>query len=358
MTKLRKSRQSPEIREFILRNVEAHPSDVAALATKQFGITRQSINRYFNRLEEEGLIEGSGNTTARRYALKAISATADRVEIVPGLQENDVWTKFVEPFAKDVPKNIKDICYYGFSEMVNNVIDHSQAKYAIISYSQTYTSIEIVVLDHGVGIFEKIQKDFNLSDQRTALLELAKGKLTSDEKRHSGEGIFFTSRMFDEFALRSGNLFYRKRRQDDWGWLIETEDIVQHFQGTVVTLKIATDADWDIQQVFEKFTIKDDAISFVKTHVPIFLGKYGSEQLVSRSQAKRILARFDRFQEVLLDFTGVPIIGQPFADEIFRVFQNQHPEIAIVAISTTPEVSRMIAHVKGQSGGLLPGGNQ
>ena len=38
------------------------------------------------------------------------------------------------------------------------------------------------------------------------------------------------------------------------------------------------------------------------------------------------LARFRDFSEVILDFTDVPEIGQPFADEIFRVFKNAHPE--------------------------------
>jgi hypothetical protein len=215
----------------------------------------------------------------------------------------------------------------------------------VIRYTRNYVALEMQVVDHGVGIFEKIQEDFRLTDQRTALLELAKGKLTSDSARHSGEGIFFTSRMFDEFSIRSGNLFYSKKRRDDWGWFTETEDVAEHLQGTAVAMKIATDADWTIQDVFEKFTAKDDEISFIKTHVPIALGKYGAEQLVSRSQAKRVLARFDKFKEILLDFQGVKTIGQPFADEIFRVFQNQHPHIRIVATNTTPEIERMIAHV-------------
>ena len=107
-------------------------------------------------------------------------------------------------------------------------------------------------MDHGVGIFEKLQKHFGLVDQRTVLLELAKGKLTSDEVRHSGEGIFFTSRMFDEFTIRSGNLFYRKQRNDDWGWLIETEDYVEHYQGTVVTMRISTNADWTTHNKYSK----------------------------------------------------------------------------------------------------------
>ena len=42
----------------------------------------------------------------------------------------------------------------------------------------------------------------------------------------------------------------------------------------------------------------------------------GSEDfLVARSQAKRLLERFDRFEEVVLDFDGVRQVGQGFADE-------------------------------------------
>lgn len=341
----RKSRQNPAIRDFILRNAPDHSADLANITGERFGISRAAVNRYMHRLEAEGLIEGEGHTVARRYRLKPLADIQHRIKIEPNLAENEVWTAYMERSIGDIAQNVKDICYYGFSEMFNNVIDHSRSPDAVIRYTRNYVALEMQVVDHGVGIFEKIQEDFRLTDQRTALLELAKGKLTSDSARHSGEGIFFTSRMFDEFSIRSGNLFYSKKRRDDWGWFTETEDVAEHLQGTAVAMKIATDADWTIQDVFEKFTAKDDEISFIKTHVPIALGKYGAEQLVSRSQAKRVLARFDKFKEILLDFQGVKTIGQPFADEIFRVFQNQHPHIRIVATNTTPEIERMIAHV-------------
>ena len=35
----------------------------------------------------------------------------------------------------------------------------------------------------------------DLSDERLASLELSKGKLTIEPRRHSGEGVFFTSRV-------------------------------------------------------------------------------------------------------------------------------------------------------------------
>ena len=54
------------------------------------------------------------------------------------------------------------------------------------------------------------------------------------------------------------------------------------------------------------------------------------------------MARFDRFKEVFLNFKGVESIGQAFADEVFRVFRNENPDIKIVWVNTTPEVDKMI----------------
>jgi hypothetical protein len=210
--------------------------------------------------------------------------------------------------------------------------------------------IDMSILDRGVGIFEKIQKDFKLPDPRSALLELSKGRLTSDTTRHSGEGIFFTSRMFDEFSIRSGYLYYSRLRKDDSDWLIETEDRPVYEIGTGIHMRISTDANWTMREVFDRY--QNDGVGFRKTHVPVKLGKYPGELLVSRSQAKRVLARFDQFSEVLLDFHGVEQIGQAFADEIFRVFRNSHPQVQVLAIRANDQVERTIRAV--QEGGLTP----
>jgi hypothetical protein len=93
-------------------------------------------------------------------------------------------------------------------------------------------------------------------------------------------------------------------------------------------------------KLFDEFTSGDD-IGFTKTIVPVSLLKYGNEQLVSRSQAKRLLVRFDRFREVLLDFEGIDAIGQAFADEVFRVFPSGHPDITVTPIGMNSAVERM-----------------
>ncbi len=63
---------------------------------------------------------------------------------------------------------------------------------------------------------------------------------------------------------------------------------------------------------------------------------------MSRSQARRVLSRFERFKVVLLDFSGIEAIGQAFADEIFRVYTLDHPEIKLVAANGNEQVNHMI----------------
>ena len=109
---------------------------------------------------------------------------------------------------------------------------------------------------------------------------------------------------------------------------------------------IATDTDRNLKDLFDRFSPPDAEMEFERTHVPVSLACFGTEQLVSRSQAKRVLARFDRFREVMLDFEGVDWIGPAFADEIFRVYRKAHPEIELIAINTSDDMIKMIERAR------------
>ncbi len=344
MTKKSMDKQNPEIRDFILRNVEDHPSEITSLAVKTFGISRQAISKYLKRLVAEGYLTAEGKTKARKYKLGSLTDLVFTITLSRDLPEDAIWRFRILPKIKEIPENILNICHYGFTEILNNAIDHSASKTATIKFLETYAGVEIRIFDSGIGIFEKIRRDFNLPDAQSALLELSKGKLTSDKTRHSGEGIFFTSRMFDEFKILSGLLYYSRTRAEGDEWLIEARDEKQFVQGTQVFMKISKGATWTTREIFNQF--QGDSVRFRRTHVPIKLGKYPGEQLVSRSQAKRILARFENFSEVFLDFEGVETIGQPFADEIFRVFKNSHPEIKIITVRASDEIDKMISFVQ------------
>ena len=334
-----KIRQTEEIREYILNSVEAHPQHIARMTSERFGISRPAVSKHLRSLIEGGFLETSGSTSARRYSLRKILDENWRFK-VDEIEEDRVWRENVRSHLKELPENIFDICYYGFTEMLNNVIDHSESEEALVHLSRTATNLTINVIDAGVGIFKKIQAEFDLHDPRHALLELSKGKLTTDEARHTGEGIFFTSRMFDKFTIVSGTLcFIRENDEDDW--LIETSE-GESLQGTIIRLEIKTKTQRTSLEVFEKFAAGEEDLDFSRTHVPLQLLLYEGEELISRSQAKRLLMRLDGFREVLLDFKGLKRIGQAFADEIFRVYKNTHPHVEIVDVGATEHVQQMI----------------
>ena len=164
--------------------------------------------------------------------------------------------------------------------------------------------------------------------------------MTTDPKRHSGEGIFFTSRMFDHFAILAGGLFFDHRCEARTGpdWLLEREPTDA---GTRVVMELNNHTARTTKKVFDEFSSGDD-YGFTKTVVPVDLANYGQDELVSRSQAKRVLARVDLFETVVFDFKGVDAIGQAFADEIFRVFANDHPDIRLVPVHMSKAVEQMV----------------
>ena len=334
------------IRQFVIEKVADHPSDLGSMLAQEFAISRQAANNHLRRFVEDGLLDSTGNTRAKKYSLTVLAFHAVEIEVNTDLEEHIVWMDQIVPSLGAVPVNVEDICQYGFTEMVNNVVEHSESPNVELKIHRTAAEITLYVRDYGVGIFNKIQTEYGYRDTRDALLQLSKGKLTTSQEAHSGEGIFFTSRMFDTFLISSGALsFSRVKSIAEEDWLYEREAI-EPIQGTLIIMAIDLATSRTTKEVFGTAVTEFEEFAFTRTHVPIKLAKYGHEQLVSRSQAKRVLARFDSFKEAMLDFQGVETIGPAFADEIFRVFPIQHPETLLVWMNTTPAIDQMISRVQ------------
>ncbi|HKU28433.1 MAG TPA: ATP-binding protein, partial [Candidatus Sulfotelmatobacter sp.] len=184
------------VRRFIVEHVEGHNGDIAALAADKFGISRQAVNKHLTRLREQGTITKEGTGRASRYKLLPIFQQTFYFQISDSLAEDVVWRQNIKDTISPLPDNVLNIWHHGFTEMFNNAIDHSGGTTIAVQVTKTANSTEIVVSDDGVGIFKKIQSELGLLDERHAIFELSKGKLTTDPRNHSGEGIFFTSRMF------------------------------------------------------------------------------------------------------------------------------------------------------------------
>ncbi|CAG9230799.1 Histidine kinase [Paraburkholderia tropica] len=326
------------VRRFILEHVEDHNGDIASLAAEKFGITRQAVNKHLTRLREQGTITMEGTGRAARYKLVPLSQQTFAYEISDALAEDIAWRLDIHDTISPLPDNVLNIWHHGFTEMFNNAIDHSGGETIAVRVTKTAISTEIIVSDDGVGIFKKIQGELGLLDERHAIFELAKGKLTTDPRNHSGEGIFFASRMFDKFEILSGGLYFSHERDKPEDWLLERS---RAHSGTAVFMELNNHTARTTRKVFDEFTESDD-YTFNKTIVPVNLARYGADELTSRSQAKRLLARVELFKHVIFDFDEVDAIGQAFADQIFRVFANEHPEIKLVPINTNAYVKSMI----------------
>jgi len=329
------------IRRQIARDVRHHPTDISKHIGKIFSITPQAVNSHIKRLEKEGWLTSSGTGKGKRYFLGDLREHRSLFPLTGEFTEDGVWRNQYSFIFDGLPENIVDICHYGFTEMVNNVIDHSDGNDVYIFVLRDKEKITIFVADDGEGIFKKIKRLCNLHDERQALFELSKGKLTTDPDNHTGEGIFFTSRVFDEFEIDSKGVKFSHDDQFEFDYILESE-FSKNEAGTAVYMLIRRDSDRNIQAVFDDFAGPDE-FQFNKTVIPVRLAQYGNEKLVARSQAKRLLVRIERFQNVIFDFDGVSAIGQAFADEIFRVYAQSHPDIVLLPVKMEANVEKMVS---------------
>lgn len=315
-----------------------HAIALSAPLQERRGITRQAATALLARLVAAGVLEPGAGLRPKTYHLPA-KYVFHKVYQLEGLEEHVVWHEDIEPILiKYAEPAAMKIWGYAVTEMINNAIDHSEGKTVTVMLKVTPVYAGCVIQDDGEGIFRRIKRLCNLVDERQAILELSKGKLTTDPRRHSGEGLFFTSRAMDWFDLDSYELTYNHADGDHVDFLWENDE---QEEGTTVTMDLNHRTNHSLTALFDKFA-EPDSFSFNKTVVPVRLAKMGAESLVSRSQAARLLARVDKFEHVIFDFSGVDSIGQAFADEIFRVFTTEHPGVKIEAMETSDEVEKMI----------------
>lgn len=331
--------RSVEIDAALLARVEEHPRDLVAAVADALGLTRQSVITRVRALIGAGYLAKSGSTrpTYRTGSNRRGTFTC----ALCGLEEDGVWWQDVAPLLDGLPANVAGICQYGLTEVVNNAIDHSGGAHLRVGVDRTRERVMLTVSDDGIGIFRKITRALNLPDARLALLELSKGKLTTDPRRHTGKRVFFASRVFDGFRIASGGLVFGHDARGASDRLDATEPR-RTGRGTNIRMEIACASKRTLKQVLDQFSSGPDDDAFERTVVPVRLAQLDNETLVSRSQARRLLQHVERFRTVELDFAGVAGIGQAFADEVFRVFANAHPTVELAAVHARPEVRQMI----------------
>lgn len=292
-----------------------------------------------SRLLDKQVLDVEWAINNRSYNLRVLESWKKQCSINGELTEDVAWREDIKGLLPSVPSNVSSMWHYGITKVFNNVIDHSGGSEVCVRIKKTTSDVECIAVGDGVGIFENLKKQFRLLDERHAVLELSKGKLTTNPQSHLGQGIFFTSRMFDEFTILSGETFFSHNFGESEDWTAENGSFKPR---TMISMKLNNQASRTGKDVFDQFDSSGD-YSFSKTIVPVRLALYENENLMSRSQAKRLMARIENFEKVFLDFRKVEEVGQAFADEVFRVFPSEHQNTDVIAVNANKAVRQMIA---------------
>ncbi len=340
---------SRKLRQTILNEVSSKGKARTTEIARKTGLSRTYVHRLLQQMENEGTLRLVGKANQARYVRadkrsldKALSSQLSFHSVLPNenLEEDRVLARIRAETGifRGMPENVARIVDYGFSEMLNNAIEHSESAMVDVRMARSPSRITFAVVDRGIGILQNIMRKRGLRSEQEAVQDLLKGKQTTMPDRHSGEGIFFTSRVADGFTIRSSDkkilfdnhipdVFVRTMRQT---------------KGTRVDFWIALDSPRNLTDVFREFA--GEEMTFDRTRVSIAL--YSAEPgYVSRSQARRLLSGLESFREIVLDFARVNLVGQAFADEIFRVWKTQYPGITIRVENASPDVQAMLSHV-------------
>ncbi len=321
--------------EAILRFISARGEASTGEIARAAGVTRQAVQYHLARLLAAGIVRRTGAGRATRYSR---TASYTKRWQIGETTEDEVWSEIqadAECLA-DIADEARSILRYAVTEMVNNAIDHSSGTWFEISVRCSQRVITIEIADDGVGAFAHLRDRLGLPDTFAAIQQLSKGKETTAPERHSGEGIFFTSKAVDRFELESSGL----------RWIVDNRQNDQAVgdspkqTGTIVRLELDRFTDRRLGDVFGRYT-SDDSLEFDTTRTVVRLFETGVT-FVSRSEAKRLGTRLERFNHVIVDFEGVNEVGQGFVDELFRVWHREHPDVTLTPVNMRPAVEQMV----------------
>lgn len=309
--------------------------------------SRQYLNLVLNKLILEKKLIKSGSLWKTRYALPGkvdfFGMRIKKTFVNKKLAEHEVLQELREqaPFIYPRSDNAGSIFDYAFSEMLNNAIEHSKSNKIEIEVNTLDDNIIFKIRDFGIGVFRNVKNKFKLKSDPDAAIELLKGKVTTAPKFHSGEGIFFTSKIADIFTLESFDL---KLKIDNLISDVFLEEIKPEKKGTEVIFQINKKTAKHLSTIFEAYQTDPSEYAFDKTEIKVKLYTLGTIY-ISRSQARRLLFGLEKFKKVVLDFDHVETVGQAFVDEIFRVFKNSNSKIEISPINMNKTVEFMVGRV-------------
>ena len=319
-----------------------HSLDLVDHLMERTGASRRAAQGALRRLVDAHWLRREGTPRRPVYAPGLLRQVA-RSYTLYGLEEDLPWQRDFAPNF-ELPPHVARMVRHGFTELVNNAVDHSGGTSVTVSLRQTPSHVQLLVSDDGCGVFDRICNAFSLPDAQHAMLELAKGRLTSQPAAHTGRGLFFSAQLADVFDIHANNTAFQRRAWEGPGW---QPGRALPRQGSSIYMAIALDTTRTLDQVLGAWSLDGRGIDFDRTTISLRLLAGPGLALDSRAQARRVASRLSTFKRAEIDFEGIEDVGHAFADELFRVFARSHREVELLPTHMTPRVAALVSSAQG-----------
>lgn len=247
---------------------------------------------------------------------------------------NDVYQQVLQTLTShfEIEVSILQALSYCFYEILDNVHIHSGKPLgtAITHFDSSKEVLRILVADDGMGIRQSLTENEKFRDitEADAIRMCIEDSVT--DGKGMGFGLYATSRLMKDvglqFILHSGNhkLIHKA----------DSTDVIEngYWQGTIVYMEITTSKEIDPNEVVEHRTEADTQYneSFVETEELESLwtngtstynfnfSKFGTDFGTREMGAKireQLRQLFTEDSRITLDFTGVNVVSNSFADE-------------------------------------------
>ena len=324
-------------REKVLDRLGWSPTNVGAIAAA-LGVTTQAVLHHLGALRAAGMVRQTGSGRGAKWERVFAHLLNWDHERAGVLGESAMWAEAKALIPSElalINEPTRRVLDYTVTEILNNAIDHSFGSAISLRLAFDGKCIDVVVSDDGIGAFRKVREFFRLANDMEAIAHIAKGRQTTAPTQHTGQGLFFCSRMVDQFEVESNGRLWKVDNLRDDATIAPATDR----PGTRVTLRTSMQGRLSPKEVFDKHSIEEFA--FDRGVMRVALIMHGNE-FISRSEAKRLATGLELYGAVELDFNEVTAVGQGFVDELFRVWINAHPGTTITYVNASDEVKFMI----------------
>ena len=259
-----------------------HPDDLALQLEQAFTLGRRRARRLLDQMVALQWLHAEGTRRRPRFRPGPLRQVVRRYEL-PNVEEDLAWSRDFAPYFA-LPDAVLRLARHAFTELVNNAAEHSGGSQVTVSMRQTPTNMQLLVSDDGCGLFARLGTSHHLETPALAMLELGKGRLTSQPSRHTGRGLYFTARVADVLDLHANDAAFQHR-----GWQPHHWQPVRPAArgGTSVFVAFSLDTARCLDAEMRAHSLDGAGYGFERTRVALSLLGDAQQGLESRAQARR-----------------------------------------------------------------------